>query len=81
MNNIIKEFGPDDLSPRAQETLEFLGNFNPTIKAEDETMKGFMDGYKIYLNSVEFRDMAGDFLEIASWLERRAQIGDKNENN
>jgi len=67
----------ENLSPRALKTLEFLGDFDPTDDPSKKSMKGWMSGgvhgeTKVIIDAKEFKDMAGDFLEIADWLERRA---------
>lgn len=68
----------ENLSPRALKTLEFLGDFEPTSDPSKKAIKGwFMLSVggresQVYLNAKELRDMAGDFLEVADWLERRA---------
>lgn len=64
------------LSERALNTLELLGDFSPVNDPSKCTMKGFMfdeiGSHKTYLTSDEFREMAEDFIEIAIWLEQRA---------
>ena len=65
------------LSERAEQTLKFLGDFGPTANVQYREMKGYMHdedgGGKVYLNAVEFREMAQDFIEIADWLDKRAE--------
>lgn len=61
-----------ELSQNAQDTLEWLGNFGPTVNVEEMQMKGWVDGDKCYLSAKSFRNMADEFLEIAQWLEDRA---------
>jgi len=66
----------ENLSPRALKTLEFLGDFDPTDDPSKKSMKGWISEggreSRAYIDAKEFREMAGDFLEIADWLERRA---------
>lgn len=68
----------ENLSPRALKTLEFLGDFEPSSEPSKKSIKGWLmlgvggRESRVYLDAKELRDMAGDFLEIADWLERRA---------
>ena len=68
----------ENLSPRALKTLELLGDFEPTSNPSKKSIKGCLmlsvggRESQVYLTAKELRDMAGDFLEIADWLERRA---------
>jgi hypothetical protein len=65
-----------DLSKRALETLEFLGNFGPTSNPKDKKLKGWTysgaGAEKTYLTAEDVRDMAQDLLEVAQALEDRA---------
>ena len=65
-----------ELTEREQNTLEFLGNFGPTVTVQDCTVKGYMaddDGIgKVYLNSRDLRAMAEDLASVAEWLDQRA---------
>lgn len=64
------------LTESEQETLEFLGNLQPTVHIADATMKGWRidqeGSYKVYLNSTTLRRMGADLMAIADWLEDRA---------
>ena len=74
----MKEF-----TEREQETLEFLGNFNPTVKETDCAIKGYMatgdykDITKTYLRSPDLRNLAQDLESIAQWLDERATLAEQ----
>lgn len=66
-----------ELSIEAQQWLQVIGNFEPTINTADCLMKGWSmdeDGYpcKTYYNNEDFRSMSHAANEIADWLEERA---------
>ncbi len=66
-----------DFTESEQETLNFLGNFQPTVNVLDCTVKGWItdacgDTYKTYLSSTELRDLAADLNSVAQWLDERA---------
>ncbi len=54
------------------DALEFLGDFGPTVNVMDCTVKGSMDGYKVYLSSTELRQLATSLSSVAQWLDERA---------
>ena len=66
-----------DFTESEQETLNFLGNFQPTVNVLDCTVKGWItdecgDTYKTYLSSTELRDLAANLNSVAQWLDERA---------
>jgi len=65
-----------ELTQREQETLQFLGNFGPTVIAQERMIKGWMDDGegvgKVYLRSQDLRAMAQDLASIAQWLDERS---------
>jgi len=54
-----------------KETLEFLGNFGPTVNVEHRMLKGYTHDGKTYLDTADLRTIANDLLSIASWLDDR----------
>lgn len=71
------------LTPREIETLEWLGNFGPTVVAKNCEIKGYMvdsdgDTCKTYLNSTVLREIAEDFISVAQWLDERATEEEQN---
>jgi hypothetical protein len=65
-----------ELTEREQDTLEFLGNFHPTVTVQDRMVKGYMSdsdgGGKVYLDPTDLRAMAEDLASVAEWLDQRA---------
>ena len=69
-----------DVSAEARETMDFVGGFSPTVKPEDQSLKGYVpcgDGELIsaYLTAKDLREMAAHFAEVANCLEARAVTG------
>lgn len=66
-----------DISEEARETMKFLGNFSPTVHAKNKEVKGYMldddGGCKVYLSSDDLREFAESFIEVANWLDKRAE--------
>lgn len=67
-----------DVSEDARKTMDELGSFSPTVRVEEKLVKGYMldrDGEagKTYFSSADLRLMAAHFVEVADWLDRRAQ--------
>lgn len=60
------------VSVEARATMEFWGDFGPTLDVRAEEVKGYPDGYERYLSAKELRKMAQHFIEVADWLECRA---------
>jgi hypothetical protein len=69
-----------ELTEREQDTLEFLGNFHPTVTVQDRMVKGYMaddEGVgKVYLSSQDLRKMAEDLESVAEWLDWRAYLAE-----
>jgi len=55
-----------------------LDNFNPTTRASDKRIKGYLDEGQVYLCSDELREIAAAYVEVAVWLDLRA--GEENIN-
>lgn len=66
-----------DISEEAKETMKFLGGFSPTVNEKNKEVKGYMldedCGCSVYLSSDELREMAESFIEVANWLDKRAE--------
>jgi len=62
-----------DISPEALETMELIGYFSPTVNIERRQVKGYVDDCKCYLDSKELREMSKHFIEVADWLDKRAE--------
>lgn len=68
----------DDVSVEARETMRLLGHFKPTVYAENKEVKGWIEEEgKTYINSADLRVMAVHFLEVADWLDKRADAANK----
>jgi hypothetical protein len=68
----------DDLSESARAALKDLGNFGPTVTASHRLVKGYManddgDTVSVYYTSRDMREMAKAFVEVAEWLDKRAE--------
>ena len=65
-----------DISSLAQTWMKFIGDFGPTVREENRTLKGNMydgeGGASVYLNSGELRELAAACNEVAVWLDKRA---------
>lgn len=61
-----------DISEEALVTMRELGNFGPTVNHGDCLVKGYMNEEKTYLDSNDLRTMAKSLVEVADWLEKRA---------
>ena len=68
----------NDLSKNAREVMEELGNFGATVNAKDRLVKGYKmdsdDGEccKHYYSSDDLRNIAAGCIEVADWLDSRA---------
>ena len=67
------------ISKEAESTLELIGDFGPTVHAEDRRIKGWVhseDGGrdKHYLDADQLREMAKHLVEVADWLDKRAAL-------
>lgn len=66
-----------DISAGAKSWMKLLGNFGPTVRAEQRELKGTTvdddgDHVKTYYDSGELRELAKACIEVADWLDRRA---------
>ena len=66
----------EDVSSLSRHTMRELGEFGPTVNAEDRVVKGvtFDDGdpCKTYWSSGDLRQIAAACAEVADWLDKRA---------
>lgn len=67
-----------NLSPKTRAIMRDLGNFSPTFHAENREVKGYMlDGEgesgKVYWTSKDLHEIASACLDVADWLDRRAE--------
>jgi hypothetical protein len=73
-----------ELTESELETLEFLGDFQPTVHIAECTVKGWRsdcgETYSVYFNSTSLRRMGADLMAVADWLEDRAEE-EYNEDN
>lgn len=71
----------EELSNTAKATMKFLGDFGPTSNAQNREVKGYMyddeGGGKVYLSADELREMAASCIEVADWLDKRAEHAHK----
>ncbi len=68
-----------DLSECALHVMRDLGNFGPTVNPENREVKGYMldpdgDCGKCYYNSNDLRLVAQGCIEVANWLDKRAEL-------
>lgn len=73
----VTEFS-QDISKGAQAWMQLLGDFGPTVRVDSMELKGYTrdkdgDTVKTYYDSGELRELSAACLEVADWLERRAQ--------
>lgn len=65
-----------DISKAAKAKMKFLGDFGPTVNAQHREVKGYMHddegGGKVYLHASELREIAASCIEVADWLDKRA---------
>lgn len=75
----------NDISEEARETMKSLGDFGPTVRAENKELKGYVlddeDGgaMKCYCGSKDLRNMAAHFIEVADWLDKRASLAESSD--
>ena len=66
----------DDISDLSRGWMELLGNFGPTVNEQKRELKGYLHddegGDKAYLDSGELREIAASCIEVANWLDDRA---------
>jgi hypothetical protein len=69
----------EDLSERAHRVMKELGNFEPTVNVEQKLVKGYMfddecgHDAKTYFGPDDLRQMAAGMVEVADWLDKRAE--------
>jgi hypothetical protein len=68
----------EDLSKNALDAMRELGEFGPTITSKDRMVKGMLydpeDGpVHAYFDSRDLRQMAAGMVEVADWLDKRAE--------
>ena len=61
-----------DLSESARNTMEELGDFGPTVNPSHCLVKGYINEEKTYWDSNDLRTIAKSLVEVADWLEKRA---------
>ncbi len=68
----------EDLDKGTLDVMEELGGFGPTVNPQHRIIKGVMysqyqnDVVKTYYNSEDLRVLAKHLLEVAAWLDKRA---------
>ena len=66
----------EDLTPKARDWMRDLGNFGPTVRAERRELKGYTHddegAVKTYWTSADLRELAWACIEVAGWLDHRA---------
>lgn len=66
-----------DLNPNTRDWMKILGEFGPTVHAQNAEIKGVMydadaDGMgRVYIASAELRELAKACIEVADWLDKR----------
>ena len=69
-----------ELSANAMVWMKFLGDFSPTCNEARKELKGYMfdesGGGKAYIYSGELRELARACIEVADWLDKRAESHD-----
>jgi hypothetical protein len=63
-----------DLSEDALNVMKELGEFTPTVHTQSREVKGVRDSDKCYLDSRDLRRIALACVEVADWLDLRAEI-------
>lgn len=70
----------NDVSKKARDVMDDLGNFGPTVNALNREVKGYKmdsntgDCGKQYYSSDDLRNIAAGCTEVADWLDKRAEI-------
>ena len=67
-----------DISATAKAWMRFIGEFGPTVRADRRELKGRIvdidgDHVKAYVDSGELRELAASCIEVADWLDKRAE--------
>lgn len=68
----------EEVSKEARETMRQLGFFGPTVNVGDRVVKGYAhwgdeEAGKVYLDSKYLREIAPHLVEVADWLDKRAE--------
>lgn len=68
-----------DISSSAKAWMQLIGDFGPTVRADRRELKGMTfdkdgDRVKTYLDSGELRELAASCIEVADWLDKRAEL-------
>ena len=65
-----------DIGSLAQTWMKLIGDFGPTVREENRSLKGYTydgkGGNSVYLDSGELRELAAACNEVADWLDKRA---------
>lgn len=66
----------DDLGQATLGVMKDLGNFSPTVHAQNKEVKGYTfddeGGNKTYYSSDDLRNIASACVHVANWLDARA---------
>lgn len=66
-----------DVSQKARDVMKEFGNFSPTVHAANKEVKGYTHddegGGKCYWSSDDLRGIAAACIEVANWLDKRAE--------
>lgn len=62
----------EDVSALAKAVMMNFGDFYPTVNIKDRLVKGHVDGDKCYYDSHDLREISAACLEVAAWLDKRA---------
>jgi hypothetical protein len=67
----------EDLSNKTRDTMKMLGEFSPTVHAQNRELKGYTHddegGGKTYWTSDDLRQISTACSEAADWLDQRAK--------
>lgn len=69
----------ESVSEEAREVMREMGHFSPTVHALNREVKGYMLGAdgeagKCYWTANDLRAFSAAFLEVALWLDIRAEV-------
>jgi hypothetical protein len=68
----------EEVSEAARDTMRELGFFGPTVNVADRLVKGYGfwgddEAGKVYLSSKDLRTIVPHLVEVADWLDKRAE--------
>jgi hypothetical protein len=68
----------EDVSEKSHEVMKELGSFSPTNSPQNREVKGYTldpdgDAGKTYWGSSDLREIAAACVEVADWLDKRAE--------